>query len=77
MRIPEYSDDTLCFSKHSIDFGPPRPSAGEGLGVRGRVHGGSFSQCSKILIQNQVSGLNLPERYPPHPPAPEAVTKLN
>ncbi|MGH9429755.1 MAG: hypothetical protein ACRD2L_26005, partial [Terriglobia bacterium] len=35
LRITEYSDDTLRLSKHSIDFRSPRPSAGEGLGMRG------------------------------------------
>ena len=51
MRITEGGDDTLCLSKHSIDFGPPRPSAGEGLGVRGEYTAGASSQCFKIPIQ--------------------------
>ena len=29
---------TLRLSKHSMDLGSPRPSVGEGLGVRGRAH---------------------------------------
>ena len=35
--------------------------------MRGRAHSWSSSQCSKILIQSRVSGVDLPERYPPHP----------
>ena len=34
----------LC-SKQSIDLGPPRPNAGEGLGVRGPAHNWSLSQA--------------------------------
>ena len=34
--IESYRDNTLCISKRSIDFGPPRPNVGEGLGVRGK-----------------------------------------
>ena len=67
LRITQYSDDTVRSFENSIDFGPPRPSVGEGLGVRGRVHSWSFSQCSKIFIQSRVSGVDLAERYPPHP----------
>jgi len=44
MRITEYSDATLCLEKHSMHFGPPLPSAGEGLGVRGRAHSRIVSQ---------------------------------
>ena len=30
MRLAEYSDETRCLSRHSIDLGSPRPNAGEG-----------------------------------------------
>ena len=35
--------------------------------MRGRAHSWSFSQGSEILIQSRVSGVDLAERYPPHP----------
>jgi len=35
LRTTEYSDDSLRASKTLIEFGSPRPNAGEGLGVRG------------------------------------------
>ena len=60
LRITEYSDDILRLSKHSMDLGPPRPSAGEVSGERANGH----------LIQSRVSGVDPAERYPPHPPAP-------
>ena len=69
LRTTEYSDDALRLSKHSIDLGPPRPSAGEGLGVRGSAHNWSFSQAFQILIQGQVSG-DWRRGIPPHPQAP-------
>jgi hypothetical protein len=34
---------TPFVSNHSVDLGPPRPSAGEGLGVRWHAHSWSFS----------------------------------
>ena len=64
MRLTEYSDDTLCRSKHSIDFGPPRPNVGEGSGVRGRAHTWRSSQCFKIRIQSRVSKLIYPRGIP-------------
>jgi hypothetical protein len=70
LRLAEYGDDILCRSKHSIAFGPPRPNVGEGSGLRGRAHSWSSSQWFKILIQSRVSGVDLPERHPPSPPAP-------
>ena len=58
MRITEGGDDTLCLSKHSIDFGPPRPSAGEGLGVRGE---GASTQLELLfsVLRSQSSGVEL------------------
>ena len=44
-RLTEYSDDTLCRSKRSIDFGPSLPNVGEGSGVRGLAHSWRSSQC--------------------------------
>ncbi len=38
LRITEYNDDRLRPSKTLIEFGSPRPNAGEGSGVRGPTY---------------------------------------
>jgi hypothetical protein len=54
-----------------MDVGPSRPSVG---GVRregGHAAGRSREcECSEILIQSRVSGIDSSERYPPHPQPP-------
>ena len=46
------------------------PSPQRGIGVRGGEHRLEFPKASEILIHSRVSGVDLVERYPPHPPAP-------
>ena len=72
LRITDYGhDNTFFLAKHSLHFGSPRPSAGEGSAVTGQAHSWRSRNHSGNLIQGCVPGIDSAERCPPHPsPSP-------
>jgi len=68
LRITDYGhDNTFFLAKHSMHFGSPLPSEGEGSGVRGQAHSWRSRNHSGNLIQGCVPGIDSAERCPPHP----------
>jgi hypothetical protein len=67
MRIAEYGDETHCRSRNSIDFGSPRPNAGEGPGGRGASTQLIDPAGLQNLIQCWVPRADPIYRIPPHP----------
>ena len=73
MRITEYSDATLCLAKHSMHFGPPLPSAGEGLGVSGASTQPDcvtsvLRSASRAAFWELIQHGGMPRHPPPQPP---------